>query len=412
MEDFKYLQQLKNISPTNRFIDYIIERVSCSDYRGFQCSQHNRLTYQYFSDLVEIIYNSAGASIFGIHVGDDNGKLQQHAHIYYSIVEEVKRKTSKGTINSVKKNTFPDIARMGFLDRYDRNGIKISEGRTRTGVHFVGLSKLGVKFAQATAFEKIKLFTDGIDILTKNTAPELVEILYMNDYGIDSIDILEYMYILSDDRNGIYVNDKLDLLLEYRRLKVSEKAQVEKLLKSFCNPDNRRDLDNKVLLRDYSNWKNESQQIFSLLSNSTYFKVENNKLILNTGNYGLFDETAKRGAKSKSDYFKHHLMIKREGYQLHHIVPFSKAQNKSDALTIDDFRNLIYLKNEKHLEFTAAGNDNVIVKINNNQTKVAFLNFDDSFIIVDTSEDALVNKELLNEIKNYNLLLLKKFYYN
>lgn len=411
LEDYKYLQQLKSVAHGNRFIDYIVDRVSSSDYRGFQCSQHNRLTYKYFSDLVSIIYDIAGESKFGIHVGDDNGKLQPQACLYYQIVNKVKITTSKGTINSVKKNTFPDIARMGFLDRFDKNGIKISENQTRTGVYSVGLSNLGVKFAKATAFDKIKLFTDGIDVLTKNTASELVEILYLNDFGIDSIDILEYMYILSDDRKGIYLNDKLDLLIEYRRLTDFEKSRVDILLKAFCNPQNRKNFSNKVLLRDYSNWKNESQQIFGLLANSTYFKVENDRLILNTGNYGLFDEQANRGEKAKVEYFKHHSTPKTKGYQLHHIVPFSKAQNKSDALTIDDFRNLIYLKDEKHLEFTTVGKENVIMKYKENDPNVIFLNFDDSFIIVDVTKDALVSPQLLPEIKKYNEFLLRKFYY-
>ena len=300
---------------------------------------------------------------------------------------------------------------MGFLDRYDKKGKKIAENETRRGVYSVGLSTLGIKFAQATAFEKIKLFTDGIDVLTKNTASELVEILYLNDFGIDSIDILEYMYILSDDRKNIYLNDKLDLLIEYRKLSDFEKSKVDQLLKDFCNPSNRKNYSNKVLLRDYSNWKNESQQIFGLLANSTYFKVENNKLILNTGNYGLFDEHIVRGEKAKAEYFKYHLMPKTKGYQLHHIVPFSKAQNKSDAVTIDDFRNLIYLKDEKHLEFTVMGKENVIMKHKENDPNVIFLNFEDSFIMVDVTKDALVATNMLLEIKKYNEMLLRKFYY-
>ncbi len=411
MDDYKYLQELRDVAPKNRFISYIIDRVSSSDYRGFQCSQHNRLTYEFFSSLILTIYNIAGGSKFEIHIGDDNGTLQPQAHTYYQIVDEVNRKTSKGTINSIKKNTFPDIARMGFLNRFDKKGEKIFENQGRGSVCSVALSELGLKYAEVGAFERIKLFTDGIDVLTKNTASELVEILYLNDYEIDSIDILEYMYILSDDRDGIYLNDKLDLLIEYRRLSSFEKARVDSLLKAFCNPQNRKHINNKTLLRDYSNWKNESQQIFGLLANSTYFKVENNKLILNTGNYGLFDDKAKRGEKAKSDYFKHHLIKKTEGYQLHHIVPFSKAQNKSDAATIDDFRNLVYLKNEKHLEFTTGGKNNVIMKHKCDDINVIFLDFEDSYIIVDLTKDALINSEMLEEIKKYNSVLLKKFYY-
>jgi hypothetical protein len=395
LEDYKYLREIENISSSNTFVKYIVERVLSNDYRGMQCSQHNRLTFDYFSNLVSVIYDVAGSSIFDIHIGDDKGEKQPQAYTYYKVVDRIKACVGKGTINSVKKNTFPDIARMGFLNRYDKDGEKIIEGTSRSGVYSVGLSELGVKFAKATAFEKIKLFTDGVDILTKNAASELVELLYLNDYGIDKIDILEFMYILSDDRKEITSNDKLRLLLDYRRLTAAEKNKLDENLKAFCNPQNRRDFDNKTLLRDYGNWKNESQQIYGLLANSTYFKVEGTELILNTGNYGLFNAQANRGAKAKADYF----------------VPFAKAQNKSDAVFVDDFKNLIYLSDKKHAEFTISGSKNVILKYTQNNPNVLFMDFNDSFILVDITKDALFSPSLLPLVKEYNIQLLKKFYF-
>ena len=411
MEDYKYLREIENISTSNTFVKYIVDRVSSNDYRGMQCSQHNRLTFDYFSNLVSVIYDVAGSSIFDIHIGDDIGEKQPQAYTYYKVVDRIKVCVGKGTINSVKKNTFPDIARMGFLNRYDKDGDKIIEGTSRSSVYSVGLSELGVKFAKANAFEKIKLFTDGVDILTKNAASELVELLYLNDYGIDKIDILEFMYILSDDRKEITSNDKLRLLLDYRRLTAAEKNKLDENLKAFCNPQNRRDFDNKTLLRDYGNWKNESQQIYSLLANSTYFKVEGTELILNTGNYGLFNAQANRGAKARVDYFKNHNVNKTVGYDLHHIIPFAKAQNKSDALFVDDFKNLIYLSDKKHAEVTISGSKNVIIKYTQNNPNVLFMDFNDSFILVDITKDALFSPSLLPLVKEYNIQLLKKFYY-
>lgn len=412
LEDYKYLRELKSVSESNKFIQYITDRVSSNDYRGIQCSQHNRLTFNYFSKLVSIIYSVASNKIFEIHVGDDNGEEQPQAYLYYNVVDKIKQSVGKGTINSIKKNTFPDIARMGFLNRYDKNGDKIAEKNSRSGVYSVGLSDLGVKFAKASStLEKIKLFTDGIDILTKNAASELVELLYLNDYGIDRIHILEFMYILSDDREKVTENYKLQLLRDYRRLSTNEKSKVDKCLKLFCNPSNRKYFRNKTLLRDYNNWKNESQQIYGLLANSTYFKVEGDYLILNTGNYGLFDAKTNRGAKAKAEYFDKHNVLKTNGYELHHIIPFSKAQNKSDTAFIDDFKNLIYLSYKKHKEFTISGSKNVIMKYTQNNPNILFKSFDDTFILVDMCKDALISPSLLPKVKKYNQKLLRKFYY-
>lgn len=248
-------------------------------------------------------------------------------------------------------------------------------------------------------------------MLTRNAASELVELLYLNDYGIDSIDILEFMYILSDDRAEISANDKLGLLLDYRRLSAADKERIDTCLKAFCNPQNRKEYGNKTLLRDYSNWKNESQQIYGLLANSTYFKVDGAKLILNTGNYGLFDAQTKRGEKAKAEYFKNHRVKRRAGYELHHIVPFSKAQNKSDAVFIDDFKNLIYLSDAIHQRFTAAGGKNVVMRFMPNDPNIVFTDFDHSHIVVNTEHDALLSQAMLPSMQGYNGMLLKKFYY-
>lgn len=415
MDDYKYLQELESIAPDNPFCHYIAQRVVSDDYRGIHCSQHNRLTFDDFAKYISAIYSVAGSEVFDIHVGDDKGEKQPQAHTYYKVVDEIKKAAGKGTINSVKKNTFPDIAKMGFLDRYDSHGLKISEGVSRATVCSVGLSERGVKFVGETVFGKIKLFTDGVDTLTKNAASQLAELLYLNDYGVDYISLLEFMYIVSDDSTGKTTSDKLRLLLDYRKLTPPQKAKVTDCLKRFCDPKNRKAYNNKLLLRDYSNWKNESQQIYGLLTNSTYFKVEgtgdNKKLILNTGSTGLFAAHANRGEKAKNEYFKYHHVGKTGGYELHHIIPFSKAQNQNDALYVDDYKNLIYLTAQKHAKFTAENNKNVIMKYAQGEPNIVFMDFDDGYILVDITKDALVSPALLPQIKEYNQQLLKKFYY-
>lgn len=411
MEDYKYLSKIERIEPKNDFLTYITDRVVDNDYRGIQCSQHNRLTFDYFDAVLNSIYDIAGDEIYDIHIGDDNDKPQPQASTYYAVVKLVKHKTGKGTINSIKKNTFPDLARMGFLDRYDKEGNIIDEFKGRKPIYSVRLSNLGKEYVTSEKFNKIKLFTDGVDKITENTASDLVELLYLNEYGINSIDILEYMYIFSDDRPNISYNDKLGLLVEYRKLSFLEKQKVDYYLKLFCNPANRKKHKNKTLLRDYSNWKNESQQIYGLLANSTYFKVENNKLILNTGNYGIFDVNTTRKEKSKLEYIQYHNIDKGIEFEFHHIVPFSMASNKNDTIYLDSYKNLIYLHKDKHLEFTRRGNNNVRLRYEEGKEEILFLDFEDGFIIVDMIREALMKKSLLPSLKKYNDSLIKRFYY-
>lgn len=407
MESYEYLEELISIEPDNKFLKYIAARVQDNDYRGFQCSQHNRLTYQYFYAVLCAIDGVAGDSSFFIHIGDDKGKRQPAAETYYRIVDEIKASAGRGTINSIKKNIFPDIARMGFIDRFDKHGSKLLPNR-RGVVYSVKLSALGREFIEADTFKRVKLFTDGVDRLTKNTASELVEMLYLNDYGIDYLDIHEYMYIYSDDR-GINPSDKLELLLEYRRLTPAEREQAERYLQLYCDPENWRGQD-KTVLRDYSNWKNESQQIFLLFASSTYFKVERGRLVLNTGSLGLFDPKTVRGEKAKNNYFSEHGISRDVDYELHHIVPFSKAMSKADLKYIDDYKNLIYLSKAKHAQFTALGSKSVIMT-QLDEHRLAFTDFTGNEIVVDIRSDTKISTSRINDMLEYNKKLLKKFYY-
>ena len=419
MTDYQILKSIEQLVPNNLFLSYIVDRIQDDNYRGIQCSQHNRLSYSYFRSLIQTIYDKAGDERFYIHVGDDNGIKQAEAATYYDIVGTIKAIEGKGTINSVKKNTFPDLARAGFLYRFDKHGEKIIESfaigankntKKRENVQAVQLSPLGVRFATATReFEKLKYYTDMVNVLTKGAADDLVELLTTDD-RFDSISMLEFMYILSDDRENIRYNDKLLYLTEYRKLTISQQDALDGLLKQYCNPNRNR--GNKTAARDYHIWKNESQQIFGLLTNSTFFKVNGEQLMLNNGKNGLFVQKAERRQKPKDAYFKYHHISKQVGYELHHIIPFKRAQTQSDAQWIDDERNLIYLSSKKHSEFTATQNINV--RTSYAQPILSFLQLDtiDGIINVDVdNKDAIVAKDKINEMVEYNRRLLKKFYH-
>lgn len=109
MESYKYLEALISIEPDNKFLKYIAARVQDNDYRGFQCSQHNRLTYQYFYAVLCAIDDVAGDSSFFIHIGDDKGKRQPAAETYYRIVDEIKASAGRG------KTFFPTFRGWGLL---------------------------------------------------------------------------------------------------------------------------------------------------------------------------------------------------------------------------------------------------------------------------------------------------------
>lgn len=414
MRNSEMQRKIEKIDPDNSFLQYITTRIEDENYRGIQCSQHNRITYEYIKNLIKIIFDVAETYPFNIHVGDDNGERQEGAELYYQIVEEIKNSTGKGTINSIKKNTFPDLSRGGLLNRYDREGNLIDGTFGRTNVSSVCLSNLALQFIKAnTEFEKRRIYTDFIDKLTRTISIELVQLL--TDYDFGQIDILEFMYILSDDRAGIGLKEKVIYLKDYRLLSESQRNELHKLVKEYCNPDRIRRINpraDKIDLRDYNNWKNEAQQIFGLLAETAYFRVVNNKLCLNNEQYGLFlNVNPKRSQASKKEYFKYHNVPKTNNYELHHIIPFHQARTQADAKLIDDKRNLIYLSEKKHLEFTSTQNKNIKLSYNNPNLSFLETNNCDKIITIDTNtDDALLSREKIDEILKYNKTLLEVFY--
>jgi len=399
-----------SINPSNDFIKYFSKRILRNNYRGIHISQHNRYNIKYILTLIRSIYNNTGGELFEIPPGDYSEKTGKKDYslsdypIYKSIVDEINLETGKGTYNSVKKNFFVDLERMKLLYR-DR-----IENR-----YYAQLTENAINLLEKNDFRlRVKLFTDLIDEnLFSNYLSDLVEFLFI--YGYDCINIYEYTFILND----FYLKnfEKDNLLKSFRHLTSKEKNKLIEVLKEYANPIKFLGFP-KNEKRDFENWINESQQIFSLLKYTTYFSVikKDNLLYLclnTTTETGIFEiETLKRSAKIKSEYFKLHKVPLKEGFDLHHIIPIKVAVNKKDMELIDNVNNLLYIDNNIHKKIHKNKTYKIsqlttsldLVKLKNikNNKKIVF-SFNENNILVSK------NETILKDIKNYNEYLIKKY---
>ena len=76
------------------------------------------------------------------------------------------------------------------------------------------------------------------------------------------------------------------------------------------------------------------------------------------------------------------------------IIVINKHALRTFHKSVDDFKNLIYLKDKKPDEFTIAGSKHVILKYTQNSPNILFMDFEDSFILVDITKDALFSASL------------------
>ena len=393
------LEEISSIEEGNLFLEYIVKRVQRKDYRGWHISQHNRYDLDDIKIILSAIYKVVGKETFAIPPGDyhKNYTLSHEYKEYQIIVNLIKSEIGKGTINSIKKNFFPDLDRMGFLRRT----------QTPQGFSCGELTPSAVEFIEAkTLVDRYKKFTDGIDKLFGNTISELAEMIHLSDYSKELISIYEFMFILSDSSEEV---DKIKILDSYRSLAKYKRKKVINLLKKYANPDN---FSDKSSARDFHNWKNQTQQIMNLLKTTVYFDVDKNKSFrLNSSRETGFFHQPKRSEIPKREYFKFHQISKRNDFELHHIVPISSARNTEEARIVDDYRNLIYLHKNKHKEISRNRNENLVLSID--PDKAIFSDFDDkNKINAKNDADALYSKknDKIEKLAKHNTDLLKSIF--
>ena len=404
------LQKILAITQGNRnhFLEYIVERVQRDDYRGIQISQHNRYTLDDVVVILGVLYDVAKGGFLSVPLGDltsasDQGQAKEDHPEYAEVVEKICDQMGRTTMNSLKKNFFVDLDRAGFIDRFGETK-ELLDSNNRSHVHFVKLTKDAINLIKAQKLtDKHYIFSRKIDTLFGDTISELAEIIYHSEYSNDSISYTEFQYILSDTKKS--GEEKISLLNSYRDLSELQKKKVHELLKEYCDPD--RFDGSKTVKRDYHNWRNETQQIMYLLKNTIYFDVREQNFSLNRGTFGIFPDTRRpmRQLGAKQEYFSKHEITKREGFDLHHIIPIKFARNRPEFIIIDSYRNLIYIEREKHREIK---DSHLLLKIND-----GLVVFQDIYCKLTNVEatnhlSAMYKDDLSEEMMDYNAAILKE----
>jgi len=402
----KILEEIIAIQPDNQFLNYIVGRIQDGNYRGIHISQHNRYDLDRLTKILAGINEVVADKIFRVPPGDDKkGEQKPDCTEYYNIVKSVKNVAGVGTINSLKKNFFVDFQKLGLLHRFDKNKNEVTK---RSGIYYAQLTPLAIKLVNSSLVQQYKIFTDALDDLFEDEITRLAEILYYSNYKDTPIGIIEFMLILSDDRSQMSDN-KIDLINSYRALKLWQQKKAIGLIKKYCNPENFK--GDKTQKRDFGNWKNESQQIFLLLKNTVYFDITQNSLKLNTGMYGIFTDIQikRRSLGAKHEYFQQHDIKKKiPTFELHHVIPFSAARNKIEFGVIDHWKNLVYLRNDKHAELTKNRDRNIVLHAT--EKELDFDDFDKKRIIAKNGSTVVYAGNISGTMQKYNREILKEVF--
>ena len=241
-----------------------------------------------------------------------------------------------------------------------------------------------------------------IESTEKLLEPILDELFYLLYREFDSINVYEYMFVVSDEK--LTTQEKIDLIKSYRRLKKVQRTKLNQKILQVFEKINKKAI-NKRYKRDFGNWYNESLQIFNLLNQTIYFKTFRKTILMLSISQEALEFIATRSQKQREKYFEWHNVKRTEGYQLHHICPISYATTRKQLELIDNYKNLIYISNKAHSKIPH--DNNLFIKLNVKDGKILLVDPTNGKSL-DITNNILVNKKHIKDMLRYNRKLLAK----
>jgi len=412
------MSKILGISPTNEALIFLSKRISYDTYRGIHKTQHQRYDLVRIDNILSLLNKySPNQSLLKIRTTDlsKRASLEADEVIYSSFCNEAKQKCGIGTQDAMRKNIFVDFHRMGFIERYNKKK-EPTDPYAISRIEYVSLTDLGLKLINSNIINKSFILSIAINKLLKNLIDIFLNILRDEECNFQYITLSEFMFFVSaiDYDNqfefGITIDEAKSLIRDYRTLTAIQKKQLDTQLKQDLNPSNYK--GNKKAWRDFGNWRNEAMDIFTKLQPTVYFEFrkQSDALYLKTDKNGVFDDESRRLNRSQNEitkYFKEHKVNKKDGFQLHHIVPLSWAQSKEHFVTLDKFENLIYIDGYKHGIITV--NKNKFVNLKFDENNIILSDASDDNLELKDKENVIYSHNLKDVMLNYNNMLIREY---
>ncbi len=405
------LQDILNIDKSKECIKFLVKRVQSANYRGVQISQHNRYTQNEILIILQEIYNLCGKKLLQIRTTDLSKRPQNinGEEMYAQLTHNIASKMGRCTQDSLCKNIFVDMHRMGLINRFNakKRALNSFENGSKK---YIALTQLAIELLLAKdIFTQNILYTRALESLMNGFGEEILQIiLELNKPYLTIYELLFFgTFVYQTLDSHIYEREEIiEFIEEFRTLsKFSQKFLIEKI-KAYCNPLN--SSGDKTQKRDFHNWINETQQILTLLTQMAYFEwnKKEEKLYIRIGKEGIYENSAKlkRSLVQKQCYFTEHNVAKTKGFELHHIVPLCFAKNRLEFQIFDNWQNLVYIDAYSHAQITQNSNANVLLSFNNNDA--IFTDFNNNKVCCENDINIKYGTDKQNLMLTYNQQLL------
>ncbi len=406
---------ITSIQIGNKALEFIERRISDDMYRGNVSSEHNRYDMREIHTILQLINKYVpNKSLMRIRTTDISKRPNNipAEYLYAEFCNEVKStvEKKKGTQDSIRKNIFLDLHRMGFIDRFDTLKTPILPYTKHKNIKYIALTDFGKRFAEEqNILNQSYMFAKALDKLLEGYLELTLELLYDFDNNIKRLSKYEYMFFVTavntDTSFNISKNECIELINEFRKLSPAQCRGVIELLKAQLNPN--LFVGNKKNKRDWGNWCNKIEQIFNLFKQTAYFEVLNDILQLKikkiTTAEGSIKEVIKRSTSAKLEYFKNHNVEKKKGFELHHVLPLSWAESPEQFKLFDNWKNLVYIDAFSHSKITQNNNRNII--LTNSNYDIILSDFSNNSVFLINNTNIIYNTKLLSQMLDYNFSL-------
>lgn len=275
------LTQIHDVAPNNQCVIFLLGRIQGDTYRQVHISQHNRYTQYEIFVILQEIYNLVTSNPMQIRTTDFSKRPENVAgeELYAQLTDTIKLQLGRCTQDSLRKNFFVDMHRMGFLYRYDENRNLIPPFHKAHTIKYISLTPMAIDFLNADSQTKIFIYESALMVLGNQFFADLYEVV--SDLGncISQDELMLFGTFLNQSFDyGATIwrrNEIIELIQDFRTLGNLQQKLVL-LIREYCNPTNFN--GGKPNMRDFNNWLNQTQQILRLLSQMPNFQVNGNNL--------------------------------------------------------------------------------------------------------------------------------------
>ncbi len=346
-------------------VNFLNSRIECDNYRGIQISQHNRFDFEIIYAIIEEIYNIVGLDQIQIRTTDISKRPENIVgeELYATLVINIANRVGRCTQDSLRKNLFVDMHRMGLIERYDNAGLPTNPYK-QARIKYISLTPLAERLLNTSdIFERRMIYTVALESLMSGYGESIANVMVeLEMTSISEVEMSLFTSFIGQSLDGktYSISDIASLLKEFRLMSIYQRENILCQIRDYC--DRTMWEENKKDKRDWHNWLNESQQITHLLGQTAFFEHSETGLELRLTEDGVYGEgRLKRSKIEREKYYTNHCVEKRVGFELHHIVPLCWAKNREQFKVLDDWKNLVYIDAYSHAKITQNRNKNVVL---------------------------------------------------